>query len=72
MKISAVIEHDDAGYYAYCPELPGCQTQGDDIDEVMVNIQEAVELYLDTLDVHERKELLSKNIMTTQLEIKVA
>ncbi len=72
MKISAVIEHDDSGYFAYSPELPGCQTQGDDIDEVMINIQEAVELYLSTLSVDERKGLLSKNIMTTQLEIKVA
>ena len=69
MKVSAVIEHDDNGYYAYSPELPGCQTQGDNIDDVMVNIQEAVELYVSTLDVEERNALLSRNIMTTQLEI---
>jgi predicted RNase H-like HicB family nuclease len=27
-KVSAVIEEDAHGFYAYCPELPGCQTQG--------------------------------------------
>jgi predicted RNase H-like HicB family nuclease len=47
-KVSVVIEKDDYGYYAYCPELEGCQTQGDSIDEVMANIKEAIELYLET------------------------
>ncbi len=48
-KVSIVIEKDDCGYYAYCPELEGCQTQGDALDEVMANIKEAIELYLETL-----------------------
>ena len=48
-KVSIVIEKDDYGYYAYCPELEGCQTQGDALDEVMANIKEAIELYLETL-----------------------
>lgn len=48
-KITVVIEKDEDGYYAYAPELPGCQTQGDTLDEVLANIQEAVELYLSTL-----------------------
>jgi predicted RNase H-like HicB family nuclease len=48
-KISAVIEKDDFGYYAYCPELKGCQTQGDTFEEALANIKEAVELYLETL-----------------------
>lgn len=46
-KISIVIEKDAYGYYAYCPELEGCQTQGDSLDEVLVNIKEAIELYQD-------------------------
>ncbi len=48
-KVSIVIEKDDCGYYAYCPELEGCQTQGDALDEVIANINEAIELYLETL-----------------------
>ncbi|MDP2766687.1 MAG: type II toxin-antitoxin system HicB family antitoxin [Candidatus Methanoperedens sp.] len=43
-KVSIVIEKDDYGYYAYCPELEGCQTQGDSLDEIMANIKEAIEL----------------------------
>lgn len=42
-KISLVVELDENGFYAWCPELPGCQTQADTLDEVMKNIQEATE-----------------------------
>ncbi len=48
-KASVVIEKDENGYYAYSPELEGCQTQGDSLDEVLANIKEAIELYLETL-----------------------
>ena len=49
-KISIVIEKDENGYYAYSPELPGCQTQGDTFEEVKANIDEAVALYFETLN----------------------
>lgn len=71
-KVNVVIERDDDGYYAWCPELPGCQTQGDSLDEVMANIREAVELYLETLPAEERSLYLRKEILTTSLEISVA
>ncbi len=48
-KVSTVIEKDEHGYYAYCPELPGCQSQGDSLEEAAANIKEAIELYLETL-----------------------
>ena len=45
-KVNVVIETDEQGYYAYAPELEGCQTQGSTLEEVMANIREAIELYL--------------------------
>jgi len=48
-KVSVVIELDADGYYAYCPELAGCQSQGDTFQEALANIREAAELYLETL-----------------------
>ncbi len=71
-KVNIVIERDEEGYYAYAPELEGCQTQGATIEEVMANIREAVELYLETLDDEERKRRLSREILTTSLEVSVA
>jgi predicted RNase H-like HicB family nuclease len=46
-NVSVVIEKDEHGYYAWCPELKGCQTQGRTVEEILVNIREAVELYLE-------------------------
>lgn len=70
-KASVVVEQDDSGFYAYSPDLPGCQTQGDTFEEAMSNIREAIELYLETLSEVERKTYLSKNIMTGSVEVSV-
>ena len=72
MKVTVIIEKDEFGYYAYCSELKGCHTQGDTLDEVLKNIKEAVELYLETLDEEERRILLNKEILTTSLEVQIA
>lgn len=47
--LTASIEHDEYGFYACCPDLPGCQTQGDTLVEVVANIREAAALYLESL-----------------------
>lgn len=70
-KVSIVIEKDEYGYYAYSPELEGCQTQGDSLDEVLANIKEATELYLETLPENERPAYLSREILTISLEVEV-
>ncbi len=52
-KASVVIEKDANGFYAWCPELKGCQSQGATLEEAIANIKEAIELYLETLPVDE-------------------
>jgi predicted RNase H-like HicB family nuclease len=58
-KATVIVELDDHVYYAWCPELPGCQTQGDTLEEALANAREAVELYLETLSPEERCECLN-------------
>ena len=70
-KVNVIIERDESGYYAYCPELEGCQSQGDTLEEVLDNIKEAIGLYLETLSENEIRTSLSKEILTTSLEVKV-
>jgi predicted RNase H-like HicB family nuclease len=48
-KASVVIEKDEDGFYAWCPELKGCQSQGNMFEETLANIEEALELYLEML-----------------------
>ncbi len=49
MRHSVVIEEDklDGGYIAYVPNLKGCYTQADTLDELRKNITEAIELSQD-------------------------
>ena len=56
-KASVVIEKDEHGYYAWCPELTGCQSQGAGLEEAIANIREAIELYFETLTEVERSTL---------------
>jgi predicted RNase H-like HicB family nuclease len=43
-----IIVHDaeEGGYWAEVPDLPGCATQGDTIEELLANVREAVEGWL--------------------------
>ena len=55
---SIVIEQDQDGYFAMCPELQGCYSQGDTYEEVIINIKDAITLHLQ--DKLEEKEELPK------------
>ena len=46
-KFSVVIEKDKEGYFAFCPELQGCYTQGDTYEEVLENIRDAIRLHIE-------------------------
>ncbi|MCF4966323.1 type II toxin-antitoxin system HicB family antitoxin [Nostoc sp. CMAA1605] len=65
MKLRVILEpSDEGGYTVYVPSLPGCISEGEDIDEAMVNIQEAIELYLDPL---EHEVLAKEGIIVREL-----
>ncbi|MCU0424308.1 MAG: type II toxin-antitoxin system HicB family antitoxin [Candidatus Kapabacteria bacterium] len=44
-----IIEHDSDGYFASCPALQGCYTQGATYEEVMTNIADAIHLYIEDI-----------------------
>jgi len=44
-----IFEWAGSNYSAYVPDLPGCISTGKNLEETEKNIQEAIELYLDTL-----------------------
>ncbi len=45
-RFSIVIEKDKDGYFAFCPELQGCYTQGDSYEEAVENIKDAIRLHM--------------------------
>jgi predicted RNase H-like HicB family nuclease len=43
MKFNIICEIDEEGRYVVeCPDLPGCLSEGDTLDEAMDNINEAI------------------------------
>ena len=44
---SIVIEKDKDGYFAFCPELQGCYTQGETYEEALANIKDAIRLHIE-------------------------
>ncbi len=71
-KATIIIEKDEDGYYAYAPELAGCHSQGDTLDETLANIREALALYLETMSPEEIRQALSTTVLTTTMEVAVA
>lgn len=48
LKYSVIINEDlDGGYFAQVPELKGCFTQAETLDELRKNIEEAIALTLE-------------------------
>ena len=44
MKLKVIIhEAEEGGYWAEVPAIPGCVSQGDTQEELLKNIQEAIE-----------------------------
>lgn len=47
MRYAVVIEWAETNYSAYVPDLPGCVSVGDTLEEVTQNIREAIAFHLD-------------------------
>ena len=48
-------EESSGGYSAWVPDLGGCASQGETIEETIENIKEAIELYLEDEDTERYK-----------------
>ena len=70
-RLSVLMEKDQNGYFATCPELQGCYTQGENYEGVIENIRDAIQLHI--LDRIESGEEIpqSEFISLTSLEIAV-
>jgi predicted RNase H-like HicB family nuclease len=63
MKIKAIIHPaEEGGYWAEVPALPGCITEGDSMDEVINNIQDAIQGWLETANNSKKTGSISKVI----------
>jgi predicted RNase H-like HicB family nuclease len=66
MKLQVILEpSDEGGYTVYVPALPGCISEGDNIDEALENITEAIELYLEPIeeDITNNKDIIVRELV---------
>ncbi|WMT44837.1 MAG: type II toxin-antitoxin system HicB family antitoxin [Cuniculiplasma divulgatum] len=50
MKFTVILEpQKDGGFTVSVPALPGCISEGENREEALKNIKEAIELYLEVL-----------------------
>ncbi|GAX35309.1 type II toxin-antitoxin system HicB family antitoxin [Nodularia sp. NIES-3585] len=57
MKIKAIIHPaEEGGYWAEVPALPGCITEGETMEEVIANLKDAIEGWLDVANSHDAIE----------------
>ena len=60
-----VIIHPDlesGGYWVECPELPGCSSQGDSIEEALDMIKDAIKGHLEVLKEFRRKAVPKRKV----------
>jgi predicted RNase H-like HicB family nuclease len=61
-----LLEDETGGYVAIVPALPGCHTQCDTLAEVMENVKEDIDLYVETLTDQEKKDFLRQKVVGIQ------
>ena len=50
---------EEGGYIVSCPQLPGCVTQGETVEEALVMIKDAIQGYIASLQKHDEPLPLS-------------
>jgi len=70
-QLTAIIEREDDGYVAHCPQLD-IASQGDSIEQARYNLIEALELFFETASASEIRERLHQEVYVTTVEVAVA
>jgi predicted RNase H-like HicB family nuclease len=68
--MTAIIEREDDGFVALCPELD-IASQGSTIEEARANLVEALTLYFETASASETARRLHSEVFVTQVEVPV-
>jgi predicted RNase H-like HicB family nuclease len=71
LRYTTIFEHQpDGGYHVFCPALPGCHSEGDTLEEALINIKEAIAVYVESLRAH-GEDIPVEDLMIKPLEVTV-
>ena len=68
-RFAIVVEKDKDGYFAYCPELQGCFTQGETFEEVIENIKDAIKLHVEDRLSNNEPVITSEIVSLSSVEV---
>lgn len=68
---TALIQKEDDYYVSICPELD-IASQGSTVEEAKYNLQEAVELFLETASLSEITNRTKNEVYITSFEVQIA
>ena len=69
-RLTAIIEREDDGFVALCPELD-IASQGSSIEEARENLIEALTLFFEVADDTEISRRMHSEVFVTQVEVPV-
>lgn len=69
-RVTAIIEREDDGFVALCPEFD-IASQGGSIEEARANLIEALTLFFETASPPEISRRLHEEVFVTQVEVPV-
>ena len=71
MKLEIILEQEDDGTYSvHCPALKGCHSQGETREDALINIQEAIQLYLEVAN-EKAREIIVQHPKSIAIEMAV-
>lgn len=71
-RFPVVIERDSDGYFAMCPDLQGCYSQGDTYEETLENVTSAIRLHIEDLKAQDEELDHSNTVSLSTVEVSVA
>ena len=69
-QLTAIIEREDDGFVALCPELD-IASQGDTVEDARSNLAEAIELFFEVADPSEIEQRMHNDVFVTSIEVAV-
>ncbi|MDI9333080.1 MAG: type II toxin-antitoxin system HicB family antitoxin [Cytophagales bacterium] len=72
MKLTAIYEKVPEGYIGFIEELPGANTQGATLDEVRLNLSEAVSLVFEANKLLAEEDLKDRHVIREDFELTLA
>jgi len=63
---------EEGGYWVEVPVLPGCYSQGETVEEALLNVREAIEAHLGALKEEGREIPQDEQVILSRVKVPVA